>query len=344
MKGKKVLVAMSGGVDSSAAALLLCEKGYSVEGATMELFGGAELSAASIDSKNVCDTLKIKHHVFDLRNEFEACVIKPFIDEYLNGRTPNPCIRCNKMLKFGSFFEKAEQMGFDYIATGHYASLVHTSQGISLKRTFEKKDQTYVLYNLNQRILSRLLLPVGGMDKQTVREAAHNLGSAISSKPDSQEICFIPDNDYHAFIAKRGYCCEAGEFVDTDGRVIGTHAGLLRYTVGQRKGLGLTFGKPMFVVKLLPDTNRVVLGEDSQTYENQLYADKINWIFGQAVADGATLDVKIRYNGPASQARIYNCSENRVRVEFIKPVRAVTPGQSAVFYQGDILVGGGIIE
>lgn len=357
MSKKRVLVAMSGGVDSSAAAAMLLEQGYDVEGATMQIWpdisdedekltrGCCSLSAVD-DARAVANRLGIRYHVLNFKDCFEKNVIAPFVHEYTLGRTPNPCILCNRVVKFEEFLRRALILGFDYIATGHYGIVERSADRYLLRRSVtDKKDQTYALYSLTQKQLSHLLLPVGNMDKPQVRSYAEKLGIPVFDKPDSQEICFVKDNDYAGFIKSRGIISEPGDFVDTDGTVIGRHRGLIHYTVGQRKHLGMTFGKPMFVCGLDYEQNRVVLGDNADTFKNELYADDMNWI----AFDGLTTDAgiecmaKIRYNGPAQRAFV-TAEGSGVRVRFHEPARAVTPGQAVVFYDGNIVLGGGTIQ
>ncbi|MBQ2676170.1 MAG: tRNA 2-thiouridine(34) synthase MnmA [Clostridia bacterium] len=353
---KKVLVAMSGGVDSSVAAAILLEQGYEVEGVTLQIWPDIDVAEATDkncslfsavnDAKAVAEHLGIPFHVWDFQELFCHKVINPFVDEYLKGRTPNPCIMCNKAIKFGALLDKAMEMGFDYIATGHYATIDKLENGrraLSLATTAEK-DQTYVLYNLKQDQLKRILLPLGNMYKPQVREYAKKMNIPVFNKPDSQEICFVKDNDYAGFIEKAGYESVQGIFVDTSGNVIGKHKGITHYTIGQRKGLGMTFGKPMFVVKIKPETNEVVLGDNTDTFANELFATDINWItFESLPLKGVKCKAKIRYNGPAADATVLPC-DNGVKVVFENPVRAVTPGQSVVFYDENTVIGGGIIQ
>ena len=359
MAKKRVLVAMSGGVDSSVAAAMLLEQGYAVEGATMQIWrdltdeteritnGCCSLSAVD-DARAVCSALGIRYHVFNFKEIFERSVVRPFVQEYVRGRTPNPCILCNRIVKFEAFLNRALALEFDYIATGHYGLIRRdndTGRYLLCRSVADRKDQTYALYNLTQRQLAHLLLPVGALDKPQVRGYAKAHGLPVFDKPDSQEICFVRDNDYAAFIEREGYPAVPGDFVDTAGRVIGRHRGIYHYTIGQRKHLGMTFGKPMFVTAIDPTTNRVTLGENQETFQQTLYADDLNWIaFETLPPQGVRCMAKIRYNGPAQAATVYPDGSDSVRVVFEQPARAVTPGQSAVFYDGDVVLGGGIIK
>lgn len=354
MDKKRVLVAMSGGVDSSVAAAMLIEQGYEVEGATMQIWpditdeeerctnGCCSLSAVD-DARRVANLLGIKYHVLNFKEQFERDVIDPFVKEYIAGRTPNPCVMCNRTVKFEEFLRRAKTLGFDYICTGHYG-LVETGQDgrMLLRRSVTaEKDQTYALFTLTQEQLSHLLLPVGRLTKPEVREYARKLCLPVSDKPDSQEICFVKDNDYAGFIEKRGYECRPGNFVDLDGKIIGKHKGIIHYTIGQRKGLGGGFAKPMFVVRIDVEKNEVVLGGNEDTFKNDLIAKDLNWIYKEPI-EPFKCKAKIRYNGPSADCTVYPHGDT-VRVEFDSPARAVTPGQFAVFYDGDYVIGGGTI-
>ena len=344
---KKILVAMSGGVDSSAVAAMLQEKGYEVAGATMQLwYTGDYFEGDAHDpvpaAKQVAQELGIDHYVFDCSAEFRRDVVEPFMQAYQNGLTPNPCIFCNKALKFGAFFQKAMEMGFDAIATGHYAKIETDDDGIHhLHMADSAKDQSYVLYQMTQEVLSRLMLPLYGVDKEEVRRYAAKAGISVSDTPDSQEICFVPDKDYAGFLARMGVTSPVGDFVNLQGEVMGKHKGILHYTVGQRKGLG-AFGSPKYVLSLNPETNQVVLGENEDLFSSTLTCRNVTFLSGKPLTEPMEAQVKIRYTAKPAPAMLIPC-EQGIQVEFAEPQRAATPGQSAVFYQGNELIGGGII-
>ena len=357
MEKKKVVIGMSGGVDSSVAAALLLDEGYEVIGLTMRLWDVEEEksvccnSSAVDDARLVCQRLGIEHHVADFRKEFDCDVIDYFVNEYQNGRTPNPCIVCNKHLKFDAMLKKAEELGADYIATGHYAR-VEFDKGLNrylLKRSDSSaKDQTYALYTLSQKQLSKIIMPLSRLEsKAETREIAERLGLITSKKPDSMEICFIPDNDYASFIKRRtGKEDIPGNFVDTEGNILGQHRGIIHYTVGQRKGLGVTFGKPMFVLKIDAVKNEVVLGEKGTEFSDSLTAHKLNFITFDELTGPIRVAAKVRYSAREAEATVESMGNGRAKVTFDSPQRAITPGQAVVFYEigGENVIGGGIIE
>ncbi|OQX57180.1 tRNA 2-thiouridine(34) synthase MnmA [candidate division KSB1 bacterium 4484_219] len=362
-KGITVAVAMSGGVDSSVAAVLLQKQGYRVVGLTMQLWdyqhvGGniyretACCSLGSInDARAVCQKFGIPHYVVDLRRQFESIVIENFIGEYLKGRTPNPCIVCNIRIKWGSLRQKAHEIGADYFATGHYARVQFDSQinrYLLLKGCDSTKDQSYALWGLSQDDLSSTLFPVGELRKEQVREIARSLKLKTAERSESQEICFIPDDNYARFIRQRVPEVEkkigAGEIVDTAGRVLGQHRGYPFYTIGQRRGLRVAVGKPVYVVEIIPEENRLVVAQKEELYRRGLIATQVNWIALEKLETPMRAFVKIRYKDPGFFAWLYPQSQIEVRIEFEKPQRAVTPGQSVVFYQQDVVLGGGVIE
>lgn len=348
---KKVLVAMSGGVDSSAAALVLKKQGYDVAGAIMRLSEpkiDGYVNKNIEDARNVCQNLGIDFYVFDYREEFEKIVIGDFIENYKNALTPNPCIMCNKNFKFGKFLEKARELGYDYIATGHYAKVVQnedTGRYMLVKSEADKKDQTYVLYNMSQDILAHTIFPLGTFSaKEEIRELARESGLDVASKADSQEICFIPDNDYATFIENHIGKFPAGNIVNKDGKVLGKHDGIIHYTVGQRKGLGISSANPLFVIKIDKDKNEVVVGEEKDIFSNELYADKINFISFEKLENEMECEAKIRYSSKPASCKVMQVGDDRVRVVFDEPQRAITPGQAVVFYKGNEIIGGGRIR
>jgi len=359
MRKKKVMVGMSGGVDSSVAAAILLEKGYDVIGVTMKIWpesnseeriredGCCSLFAVE-DARRVADKLDIPYYVMNFVDIFEDKVINYFTGEYLRGRTPNPCIACNRFVKFEALLYKAVSMGIDYIATGHYAKIIYDEsigRYLLKKAVTASKDQTYALYTLTQEQLARTLMPIGDFTKDQVREKAKELGLSVASKPDSQEICFVPDNDYGKFISENtDEKVEEGDFVDIHGNVLGRHKGIIHYTVGQRKGLGIALGKPMYVVKIDAENNRVVLGEEDEVFSSELIADDLNFISIEKLEGEKRVTAKIRYSAKEADATIYPMENGRVKVVFDTPQRAITPGQSVVFYDGDVVVGGGIIQ
>lgn len=339
---QKVLVGMSGGVDSSVCAALLKNDGYEVLGVTLNLFG--DTSAAQSDAKAVCDTLGIEHTVFDLQNEFKQFVIDDFINEYISGRTPNPCIVCNREIKFGEMLKIADRLGCDKIATGHYAKIVEKDGRFLLCRADDKsKDQSYVLYCLNQEQLSRTVLPLSGHSKDEVRQTAEGFSLLNANKKDSQDICFVPDGDYAAFIERTAdFVSQTGNYLDINGNVLGSHKGVIRYTIGQRKGLGIALGKPAFVIDKNPDTNEVVIGDEEHLFYKKVYVENLNFIPFDELKGEMEVYCKLRYRHTEQPATI-KPYEKGVLVEFQTPQRAPSPGQAAVFYDGDIVVGGGII-
>lgn len=353
---KKVVVGMSGGVDSSVTAYLLKEQGYDVIGMTMQIWqegapedndGGCCGLSAVDDARRVCQKLDIPHYVINFRNDFRKHVIDYFLDEYQNARTPNPCIACNRYVKWESMLQKALQIGADYIATGHYARVVKDEETgrYSLRQSKTlAKDQTYALYNLTQHQLEHTLMPLGDYTKDEVRAIAKEIGLAVATKPDSQEICFVPDNDYAKYIEEEtGKKMPSGNFVDKSGKVVGKHKGIIHYTIGQRKGLGLSLGKPAFVTKIDSKTNTVSIGDNDDLFSTTVRANKLNFMpFDQLEGELKCLG-KIRYSQKAEPCTIKMVDEDLVVCEFENKQRAITPGQAVVFYDGELLIGGGTI-
>lgn len=342
---KKIILGMSGGVDSSAAALILLNQGYDVEGVTLRLRDGEQVQKDIDDAKAVADVLGIRHSVVDLRDEFALHVISDFKNEYINGRTPNPCIVCNSTIKFGLMLDYALEHGSDYIATGHYAVLEKDKSGLTLlKRSPTSKDQSYFLYRLNQFQLSHSVFPLEGAgSKDEIRALCESAGLPVAHRGDSQEICFIPDDDYVGFLLSEGVESRQGNFIDTAGNVIGKHQGIIRYTIGQRKGLG-AFGKPMFVTGIDAVSNTVTLGENGEQYSRGLVADNISIPAMQNLSGTFKAEVKIRFRAAPAPATV-TVSGGRMTVVFDTPQRSVTPGQGAVVYIGDtVICGGRIIE
>ena len=349
---KKVMLGMSGGVDSCVSAYLLKEQGYDVIGVHMQVWtdtshedGCCSLSSVE-DARRVANMLKIPFYVFNMKEDFKKYVIEYFVKEYESGRTPNPCIACNKYVKFGSLLDKAKSMDIDYIATGHYAIIEKKGDRFLLKKSVDDtKDQSYVLYNLTQEQLSKTLFPLGKYKKSEVREIAGKIGFSVASKPDSQEICFIDDNDHYRFIKEHtGKKPNTGEFVDTQGNVLGSHQGITKYTIGQRRGLGISTGKPLFVLDIDAENNRIILGENEDLLSKEVYAEDLNWISIEQLIEPMNIKAKIRYKAKEDNAVIQPIDDNKVKVTFIREQRAPTKGQSIVFYDNDIVVGGGIIS
>lgn len=342
---KRVMLGMSGGVDSSVAAYLLKQKGYEVTGMTMRLC--LENTTDIGDAKRVAEALEIPHSSADFSEKFEQTVISDFVSCYKSGGTPNPCVVCNKHIKFGEMLEYALSQGIDYIATGHYAriELGENNRRLLLKAKDETKDQTYFLYTLTQHQLAHTLFPLGEYSKSEIREIASEQTLVNAKKRDSQDICFVSDGDYASFIQNyTGECFSKGNFVDLCGNVLGEHNGIIKYTVGQRKGLGIALGKPAFVCSKDPESNTVVLGEDKDLYSNTLTAHSVNLISCEKIEKPMRVLAKVRHNQKEQPAIAYEIGEGRIRVEFDTPQRAISRGQSVVLYDGDIVVGGGIID
>ena len=339
---KRLLLGMSGGVDSAAAAVLLLRAGYEVEGATLLLAPDGAQDAA--DAARCAAVLGIPHRTVDLRGTFRREVMDAFAAEYRAGRTPNPCVLCNRAVKFGAMLRLALEAGFDGVATGHYARIEEAGGRFLLRASPTEKDQSYMLYSLSQEQLGRAVLPLAELSKSEVRALAREAGLPAAQKPESQDICFVPDGDYAGFLSRfAGEPFTPGDFVDTEGNVLGRHGGLARYTVGQRKGLG-AFGRPMYVVSLDAAHNRVVVGPEGSQYRGTCTVSGVNWIPWDAPPGPLRCRAKIRYRAPAAPCTVTPLADGRARVEFEEPQRSVTPGQSAVFYDGSLVLGGGVIE
>lgn len=334
---------MSGGVDSSAAFTLLKDD-YDIIGGTMSLFPGAEMICE--EARTVAERFGIQHHVFDLQEQFRQAVIESFVNSYINGETPNPCVVCNKKIKFGALLAHAKSLGCEFMATGHYAR-VEFDKGNGrylLRKASSAKDQSYVLYGLTQKQLSRVKFPLGSLDKQQVREIAYNHGLA-AEKPDSQDICFIPDGDYADYIARfTGKAFQSGDIVDRTGNILGRHSGIINYTIGQRKGLGLAAPNPLYVIAKDAKSNTVTAGGSSELFSNTLIARELNWIAFEKLTQTLHLYAKTRYSQQEQPCTVSPVDESTVKVIFGSPQRALTPGQSVVFYDGDTVIGGGTIQ
>ena len=348
LKNRKILLGMSGGVDSCVAAILLKKQGYEVIGATMRLWEEEDAISSIEDAKKICAQLGIQHYTFDFREEFRECVIKNFIDVYSDAKTPNPCIECNKYLKFNSFYKKALELECNYIATGHYAKTEFSeeyNEYVIKKSNAGKKDQSYVLYNIPKEIIKNVLFPLGEFEsKEEIREIAKEYGLGTASKSDSQEICFIPNNDYVDFLKKNmNERTKEGNIVDIKGNILGKHKGLIYYTIGQRKGLGISEKHPLYVIELNKEKNEVVVGKEEDIYSNELYADNVNYTLNKEIKEPIEIMAKIRYSAKEAKAVLIPINDRKVKIEFEEPQRAVTKGQSVVFYLDDVVLGGGKI-
>lgn len=341
----KVMVAMSGGVDSSVAAALLLEQGYDVCGGTLILHDSDNVLGEVEKARSVCRALGIEHFVFDERELFKEKVIKHFALSYDGGFTPNPCIECNKHLKFGKLLEHALNLNCDYIATGHYSRIDKVGERYAVVRPEDrKKDQTYVLWQLSQHQLSHMLMPLGEYTKDTVRQIAEKYGFVSASSKESQDICFVPDNDYVSFLEKyNGSAFKKGEYTDIDGRVLGKHNGHQCYTIGQRKGLGIALGKPQFVISKDVAANRVVLSDEEHLFKTKVYVKNINLMAAETLDHPIVCTAKLRYSAKDDECVVYKLNDDEALIEFKNPQRAPSPGQSAVFYDGKTVLGGAII-
>ena len=345
---KQVLIAMSGGVDSSVAALLLKGQGYDCAGAMMKLFTGeadAESDNAFNDACATAEHIGLPFHILDFSGVFAFHVIEHFICAYMRGATPNPCVECNRHIKFGLFFSSALEAGYDYVATGHYARIERGNNRYLLKKGADRnKDQSYVLYSLKQEVLSRILFPLGGLTKAGVRDIALEHGLPNAGKNESQDVCFIPDGDYSGYIERTaGITSKPGRIVDTEGNVLGEHKGLHRFTIGQRRGIGLSAGESLYVCFIDPENNTVVVGTREKVFSKTLTAHSINLIAADTLDSPVRAAAKIRYKQPEQPATVWQLDDDTLRVEFDEPQRAITCGQSVVLYDGDTVIGGGII-
>ena len=347
---KKVLLGMSGGVDSSVSAVLLKKQGYEVVGTTLELFAGSSCCNINtyLDAKKVCKEIGIPHFTFDYKEDFKKYVIDDFINCYSNCKTPNPCIECNKYLKFGLLYDKAKEFGCDYIASGHYAKTEYSEKygkWVLKKSNAGKKDQSYVLWSIPKELLEHIIFPLGNFEsKDEIRKIAKEHNLKVASKPDSEDICFIPDGNYKKFLENNSNIKpKEGNIVNLEGKILGKHTGLYNYTIGQRKGLGISNPVPLFVLGFNKEKNEVIVGEEDKLYKKELVVNDINLLLFDKINNWLEVDVKTRYSSKFAKAKIKQKDNNTIEVIFEEAQRAITPGQSAVFYLDDIVVGGGKI-
>ena len=340
---------MSGGVDSSVSALLLKEQGYEVIGTTLELYAGSSCCNINtyLDAKNVCKTIGIPHFTFDVKEQFKKDVIDDFINCYANCRTPNPCIECNKYMKFGFMYEKAKELGCNYIATGHYAKTEYSEKygrWVLKKSKAGRKDQSYVLWNMPKELIEHILFPLADFEsKEDIRNIARKHELKIANKPDSEDICFVPDGNYKKFLENNSNIKpKIGNIVNSNGEILGKHTGLYNYTIGQRKGLGISYKVPLFVLGFNKEKNEVIVGEECELYRKEIKVSDINLLLVDEIKDWMDVEVKTRYSSKQAKAKIKQEGEEII-VIFDEPQRAITPGQSAVFYVDDIVLGGGKI-
>ena len=349
MESKRVLLGMSGGVDSSVSALLLKEQGYEVIGTTLELFTGSSCCNVNtyLDAKNVCNSIGIPHFTYNYKDAFKKHVIDDFINCYANCKTPNPCIECNKYMKFGFMFEKARELGCKYVATGHYAKTEYNEKyqrWVLKKSNAGKKDQSYVLWNIPKNLIEYILFPLADFeDKEQIREIARNENLKVANKPDSEDICFVPDGNYKKFLENNSNIKpKKGNIVNSKGEILGQHTGLYNYTIGQRKGLGVSYHVPLFVLGFNKEKNEVIVGEEKELYKKEITVTDINLLLIDEITQALEVDVKTRYSSKVAKAKLTQ-SEDKIKVIFNEPQRAITPGQSAVFYIDDLVLGGGKI-
>lgn len=350
MENRKVLLGMSGGVDSSVSALLLKERGYEVIGTTLELFAGSSCCNIDtyLDAKNVCSQLEIPHFTFDYKKEFREKVIDDFIECYSNCKTPNPCIECNKYMKFGVMYEKAKELGCNYIATGHYAKTEYSEKykrWVLKKSKAGRKDQSYVLWNIPKDLIEHVIFPLSDFEaKEEIRKIARDNNLKVANKPDSEDICFVPDGNYKRFLEENSDIKpKIGDIVNLNGKVLGKHKGLYHYTIGQRRGLGISNKTPLFVLGFNKDKSQVIVGEEKDLYKKEIEVKDINLLLFDKIEGKLEVNVKTRYSAKEAKATIYQENDDIIKIIFDEPQRAITPGQSAVFYIDDIVVGGGKI-
>ena len=349
MENKKVLLGMSGGVDSSVSALLLKQNGYDVIGTTLELFAGSSCCNINtyIDAKNVCKSIGIPHFTYDCKEQFKKDVIDDFINCYSACKTPNPCIECNKYMKFGFMYQKAKELGCEYIATGHYAKTEYSekyNRWVLKKSNAGKKDQSYVLWNIPKELIQYVIFPLANFSsKDQIRKIARENNLKVANKPDSEDICFVPDGDYKKFLETNSEIKpKIGNIVNLEGKILGKHKGLYNYTIGQRKGLGISNTVPLFVIGFNQKRNELIVGEENKLYKKHVVINDINLLLFDEILDWTEVEVKTRYSSKAAKAKVKQ-EENKIVIEFEEPQKAITPGQSAVMYIDDIVVGGGKI-